>query len=133
MSLENGSGNAIFKNATSLTSFSMSGTMTESICEGCTSLKYVDVNASTIPYRSFYGCTSLTAVNFKQTVTAIGSEAFAKCSALSSISLSSTTINAVHRDFISGTAITSIMLPAAIDDLSKLDQNAFRGSKLTKV
>lgn len=63
----------------------------------------------------------------------IGSEAFAKCTALSSIDLSSTIIDAVHRDFINGTAITSIVLPETITSLSQIDANAFRGSKLTNV
>ena len=123
----------MFKNATSLKSLVVSGTMTESIFEGCTSLAEATISAEEVPYRSFYGCTKLTKVIFKKTVDMIGSEAFAKCTALSSIDLSSTTIDAVHRDFINGTAITSIVLPETITSLSQIDANAFRGSKLTNV
>ena len=66
-------------------------------------------------------------------MTSIGNEVFAACTSLWQIDLQSSTVQYVPRDFLSGTAVTEITLPATITSVSQIDENAFRGTSINYV
>lgn len=82
----------LFRNCTALESISFSNLL-KSIgkfaCDGCISLRHINIHAEELKYCAFMGCTSLQKVVLQDGLRQIGAYAFKGCTALSSINIPS--------------------------------------------
>ena len=85
----------------------------------CTSLCDITFskNITLLDYGAFYKCSSLTSLVLPDSITEIGDSAFANCSALERITLPSG-LKKLGGGFISGTAVTSLTIPASLTSCS---------------
>lgn len=110
----------------------------DSAFEGCTGITKLIINAESVggnktEVRYFYGCTSLTEVEFGETctTTTIGYRAFAKCTGLTTITLPSTVLRLLQNCFEGCTSLETINLP---DGLTEISNYVFDGcSKLSNI
>ena len=125
------------------------------VFQNCTNLRTLNLpNIVTIGSNAFYGCTSLTNVNFSKTLTSIGNSAFNGCTSLTNVNFPSSLTVIGDSAFINCTSLTDITLPSSIitintsafdgctsleiEDLSlpnleTIGINTFNGVKITKI
>ena len=86
---------------------------------------------TSIGYRTFYGCSSLTSIEIPSGVTSIGYSAFSGCSSLTSIEIPSGVTSIGDGAFYGCRGLTSIELPAGIAYIG--DDMFFDCSRLTSI
>ena len=126
-----------FYNCTSISSVSFTDNpkggfyvdIQSSAFSNCTALKDISFSKNIKYLRSsaFYGCSSLVDVVLSDNITDIDYLAFSKCTALESIKLPSK-LNTLGYGFISGTAITSLTIPASLTSCESYDSYYTGGS-----
>ncbi len=130
-------GASAFYNCTSISSVSFTDNpkggfyvdIQSSAFSNCTALKDISFSKNIKYLRSsaFYGCSSLVDVVLSDNITDIDYLAFSKCTALESIKLPSK-LNTLGYGFISGTAITSLTIPASLTSCESYDSYYTGGS-----
>ena len=85
---------------------------------------YIDFDApiTSIGYRAFYGCRSLTSVTIPDSVTEIGYEAFSNCTSLTSITIPDSVTSIRDYAFRGCDSLTSVTIP---DSVTSIGEAAF--------
>ena len=99
----------------------------------CTSLTSVTIpnSVTSIGGYAFFGCTSLTSVTIPNSVTSIGREAFKGCSSLTSVTIPNSVTSIGYSAFYNCTSLTSVTIP---DSVTSIGDTAFYDcSSLTSV
>ena len=121
-------------NYTSLNGVLFNKGKTELICypAGKTDKSYNIPNSVTsIGYRAFSGCTSLTSITIPNSMKSIGYDAFCGCSSLTSITIPNGVTEIGSEAFGDCTSLTSITIPGSVTEIGS---EAFNGcSSLTSV
>ena len=101
-------------------------------CPGAFSGSYAIPDSMTsIDWRAFAGCTSLTSVTIPSSVTSIGGATFSDCSSLTSVTIPSGVTSIRDYTFNGCTSLTSVTIP---DSVTSIDWCAFAGcTSLTDV
>lgn len=150
-------GSHALDNCQALESASFAGASTvleDAVFYGDAALKSVSLpeGLNRLPANTFYGCSALSSVTLPTTVTSIGeyafynsgitslsvpdkvvtieNDAFAECAALKSVEFHSAALDMPIRAFHNCTALTTITLPAAVENIGAY---AFDGCALTKL
>ena len=112
------------------------------VCSGCTTLKTLDLSATTItaiPDSAFSGCTAITAVEIEQCgQMKIGDGAFQNCTGLKTVSLPEGFTDLGQKVFADDTALAKITLPISLKTIgngllsntASLNVLAFRGTSV---
>ena len=101
--------------------------------DDCTSLTSVTIpdSVTSIGDSAFSGCTSLTSVTIPDSVTSIGDSAFSGCTSLTSVTLPDSVTRIGERAFYYCTSLTSVTIP---DSVTSIGEFAFSGcTSLTSV
>ena len=88
-----------------------------SVFSGCTSLTSIDFpdSLTSIDYSAFYGCTSLTSIDLPDSLTSIGDDAFYGCTSLISIDLPDSLTSIGNSAFRGCTSLTGIRIPVSVN------------------
>ena len=86
---------------------------------GCTSLTSITIpnSVTSIGYYAFYGCTSLTSITIPNSVTSIGDYAFYDCSSLTSVTIPDNVTSIRDYTFSGCTSLTSITIPDSVTSI----------------
>ena len=86
---------------------------------GCTSLTSITISNSvtSIGYYAFYGCTSLTSITIPNSVTSIGYYAFYGCTSLTSVTIPDNVTSIRDYTFSGCTSLTSITIPDSVTSI----------------
>ena len=101
--------------------------------DDCTSLTSVTIpdSVTSIGYEAFFNCTSLTSVTIPDGVTSIGEDAFRNCTSLTSVTIPDSVTRIGERAFYYCTSLTSVTIP---DSVTSIGEFAFSGcTSLTSV
>ena len=101
--------------------------------DDCTSLTSVTIpdSVTSIGDSAFSGCTSLTSVTIPDSVTSIGDWAFSYCTSLTSVTLPDSVTSIGYEAFFNCTSLTSVTIP---DGVTSIGEDAFRNcTSLTSV
>ena len=77
----------------------------------------VDYAVTSIGYRAFYNCSSLTSVTIPNSVTSIGKEAFYECSGLTSITIPNSVTSIGNYAFCRCSGLTSVTIPNSVTSI----------------
>ena len=88
---------------------------------GCSSLSSIEFPNSVVEigYRGFEDCSSLTSVTIPSNVTIIGEHAFISCSGLTSVTISNGLTTIENSAFASCSGLTSITIPNSVSSISE--------------
>jgi len=101
--------------------------------DDCTSLTSVTIpdSVTSIGYKAFDDCTSLTSVTIPDSVTSIGDSAFSGCTSLTSVTIPDSVTSIGDSAFSGCTSLTSVTIP---DSVTSIGDSAFSGcTSLTSV
>ena len=101
--------------------------------DDCTSLTSVTIpdSVTSIGYKAFDDCTSLTSVTIPDSVTSIGEFAFSGCTSLTSVTIPDSVTSIGGWAFYECTSLTSVTIP---DSVTSIGNGAFKGcTSLTSV
>ena len=123
-------GRNVFKGCSSLSSFSIVGTLSEipaSAFEDCKNLQQIELpkSVTTIGEKAFHECNTLSSITLGESVATIGKQAFDRCYALQTIDLPNVT-SIEEKVFFECKALQSVMLGNRVRSIGK---EAFRRCK----
>ena len=87
----------------------------------------VNYSVTSIGYRAFCNCSSLTDISISNSVTSIGEFTFSGCSALTSVNMPNTLSSIGEGAFFGCTGLTSITIPNSVTSISKAAFNNCSG------
>ena len=77
----------------------------------------VSYSVTSIGYKSFYNCSSLTSVTIPNSVTSIGSSAFQGCSSLTSVTIPNSVTSIEDGAFLDCSSLTSVTIPNSVTSI----------------
>lgn len=124
----------IFTSCTSLQSAVIHGSLTDEMFSWCTRLTNCTLDGATsIPYACFYNASSLASITLPSTVARIGEDAFRECASLASINMSQANLAYIDSNFLWGTKVNELILPASIDVLEKMSPSMLCNSQVNAI
>jgi hypothetical protein len=84
----------------------------------CWIIKF-DGNVTSIGFRAFWSCTSLTSITIPNSVTSSGYEAFCNCTSLTSITIPNSITEIGERTFCNCDSITTITIPDSVTEIGE--------------
>ena len=124
-------GKDVFKNCSSLTSFTIPSSVTsigDNAFNGCSNLTSINIpsGVTSIGAGAFRGCSSLTSTNIPMGITSIENYAFYGCRSLHSITIPLSVNSIGERAFEKCSSLTSFTIPSGVTSIGKY---AFYGCK----